>query len=249
MMFPYLQTAIVNLTKKPLTQKFPDPEDMGALNYRGRIEFDAESCVDCGMCIKVCGPMAISREEEEVEGGLNITRSFDLTSCTFCGFCQDFCGKNSIRLTADYHMVATDAADLCTTGVTFKKKVLGKLICYQDNCLYCGLCMRNCPEKAITVDRKTKTWSVNHAECVKCGMCISKCPKNVLEFQNASEEGVIFSDSCIYCTLCAKKCPVGAITVDRPNKTWEIDRAACMRCGVCVAGCPKKALTIGPLDE
>ena len=66
MMFPYLQTAIKNLTKKPLTMQFPCPEDQGAPRYRGRIEFDAESCVDCGMCIKVCGPMAISREEEEL---------------------------------------------------------------------------------------------------------------------------------------------------------------------------------------
>ncbi len=249
MMFPYLQTALLNLTKKPLTQSFPNPEDRGALRYRGRLNFDNESCIDCNMCIKVCSPMAITREEEEVEGGMNITRTFDLTSCTFCGFCMDFCGKKAITLTDDYHMVDRVAKNLRVSGLTFKKKVLGKLICYQDNCLYCGLCMRNCPEQAITVDRKTKTWAVDHSKCVKCGMCISKCPKKVLEFQNASEEGVIFSDSCIYCTLCAKKCPVGAITVDRANKSWTIDRSSCMRCGVCVAGCPKKALSIGPIED
>ena len=248
MIFPYRETAIKNLTKKPLTEAFPCPEDMGAERYRGRISYDPEVCVDCGMCAKVCGPSAITREEEEAEGGVNITRTFDLTSCTFCGFCQDFCSRNAITLTRDYHMVAEDASELCTKGTFFKKKVLGKLICYLDNCLFCGLCMRNCPEKAITVDRAARTWSVDHSKCVKCGLCISKCPKNVLEFQQQSEEGVIFSDSCIYCTLCAKKCPVGAITVDRQNKTWDIDRSSCMRCGVCVAGCPKKALSMGPLE-
>ena len=249
MMFPYLGTALSNLTKKPLTKEFPFTEDRGAKNYRGRISFDGPSCVDCNLCIKVCGPMAITREEEDAEGGINITRTFDLTSCTFCGLCADFCGTGSIKLTDDYHMVDRDAKNLRTTGVTFKKKVEGLLTCDQDNCVYCGLCMRNCPEKAITVDRETKIWKVDHNECVKCGMCISKCPKKVLKFAAPAEEGVVFSDSCVYCTLCAKKCPVGAITVDRETKTWSIDREKCVKCGACVANCPKKALSMGPVEE
>ena len=47
MIFPYLETAIKNLTKKPLTEAFPCPEDMGAERYRGRISSDPEVCVDC----------------------------------------------------------------------------------------------------------------------------------------------------------------------------------------------------------
>ena len=43
--------------------------------------------------------------------------------------------------------------------------------------------MRNCPQKIITVDRKTKTWEIDHSGCVKCGICIGKCPKKVLSFQ------------------------------------------------------------------
>ena len=249
MMFPYLSTALTNLFRKSSCKPFPDPEDMGMPKYRGRISFDADKCVDCGMCIKVCAPMAITREESEAEGGMNIKRSFNMTSCTFCAFCQDFCAPKAIQLTQDYHMVAEDASELITSGVTFKKKVLGRLSCDQDNCIYCGLCMRNCPEQAISVDRTSKAWSVDHDKCIKCGMCISKCPKKVLSFKEAAPEGVLFSDSCVFCTLCEKKCPVGAIKVDRANKTWEIDRNTCIKCGQCINGCPKKALSMGPVED
>ena len=122
MMFPYLTAALGNLFRKPSAEQFPDPEKMGMPRYRGRISFDADKCVDCGMCIKVCAPMAITREEEETEGGTNIRRSFNMTSCTFCAFCQDFCGTKAIQLTPDYHMVAEDPNDLITVGTTFKKR-------------------------------------------------------------------------------------------------------------------------------
>jgi len=249
MMFPFLKKAVLNAFSKPSTEAFPCPEAEGLGDYRGRIAFNPESCVDCGMCIRVCAPMAITREEEEAEGGMNITRTFDLTSCTFCGTCQDFCDEGSIKLTKDYHMVATDAKDLLVSGVTFKKKILGKLTCDTDNCVYCTLCAKNCPQNALTVDRATKTWQLNEEACVKCGICIGKCPKKVLSFAEPKEEGVLFDEeACVYCTLCAKKCPVGAIEVDRPGKKWEISRETCIKCGACVKGCPKKALSMGPVE-
>jgi len=249
MMFPFLKTAVHNAFTKPSTEAFPCPEGEGLGNYRGRIQFNQDSCVDCGMCIKVCAPMAITREEEEAEGGVNIRRSFDLTSCTFCGTCQDFCEEGSIKLTKDYHMVGTKHEDLIVSGVTFKKKVVGNLVCDRDQCIYCGLCARNCPQEALTVDRASKKWSVDTEKCVKCGICIGKCPKKVLKFE-AVKEGVVFDqEKCVYCTLCAKKCPVGAITVDRPNKTWTINRDECIQCGACVKGCPKQALSMGPVED
>ncbi len=250
MMFPFLKTAIHNAFTKPSTEAFPCPEGEGLGHYRGRIFFNPESCVDCGMCIRVCSPAAITVEREEVEGGVNITRTFDLTSCTFCATCEDFCEEGSIKMTTDYHMVGTKHEDLIVSGTTFKKKVLGNLVCDQDNCIYCGLCARNCPQNAITVDRTTKTWTVDHEKCVKCGICIGKCPKKVLKFEKPKEEGVVFdAEKCVYCTLCAKKCPVGAIEVDRATKTWTINRENCIKCGACVKGCPKQALSMGPIED
>lgn len=247
-MFPFLKVALSNLFSKPSTVKFPMVPVEAKPNYRGRISYDPEKCVNCGMCVKVCSPAAINRIFEDVEGGQKITYEFDLTSCTFCGTCQDFCNEGAIKMTGDYHMVATDPEDLIVRGTRFKETVKGKLTC-SDACVFCTLCAKNCPEGAITVDRATKTWSVDEEKCVQCGLCVSKCPKKALSFAEPAKEGVICGDECVYCTLCAKKCPTGAITVDRATKTWSINREECTTCGTCVAGCPKKALKMGPVED
>ncbi len=249
MNFPFLKKAVVNVFSKPSTERFPNPDDRGKPGYRGRIAYDPSKCTDCGMCIKVCSPMAITRIATEVEGGENILRVFDMTSCTFCAMCSDFCDEKAIVLTDDYHLVAEDPKELRTEGTMFKKKILGEITNDLDNCIFCGLCARNCPEEAITVDRTTKTWTIDHSKCIKCGKCISKCPKKTLSFSEPKEEGVVFdAEKCVYCTLCAKKCPVGGIEVVRASKTWKIDRGACIKCGACVKGCPKKALSMGPIE-
>jgi formate hydrogenlyase subunit 6/NADH:ubiquinone oxidoreductase subunit I len=249
MILPFLREASKNLFSKPSTEAFPAAPAPAKPNYRGRISYDPEKCVNCGMCKKVCSPAAITTEIEEVEGGQKITYHFDLTSCTFCGTCQDFCDEKAIVLTDDYLMVAENKEDLIVSGSRIKPVVKGKLTCDTTNCIYCGLCARNCPEEAITVDRATKSWTVDHDKCIQCGKCISKCPKKVLSFAEPAPEGVIFGEGCVYCGICAKKCPVSAITVDRATKSWTIDRDTCIKCGQCVKNCPKKALSMGPIEE
>ena len=246
MKLPFLKEAVSNLFSKPSTVEFPKVSSEAKPNYRGRIAYDPEKCVNCGMCIKVCSPAAITRTTEDVEGGEKITYEFDLTSCTFCGMCQDFCNEKAIQLTTDYHMVSTDKKELVTVASRVKEKVLGKLTC-GDSCVFCGLCVRTCPAGAITVDRASKTWTLDESKCVQCGLCIGKCPKKCLSFEEPAEEGVILGSDCVYCTLCAKKCPVNAINVDRANKTWEINHEECIKCGACVSACPKKTLSMGPI--
>ena len=247
MMFPFLKTAVTNLFKKPSTVLYPFVPVEAKPNYRGRISYDPEKCVNCGMCMKVCSPQAITRVIEPVDGGEQITYTFDLTSCTFCAMCQDFCSSKAIRLTEDYHMAEEDSSKLVTTATYFKKKQTGKLA-QGEECVYCTLCAKNCPEEAITVDRDARTWTLDESKCVKCGTCVSKCPKKCLHFEEA-EEGVVFNaDNCVFCTLCAKKCPVEAITVDRNAKTWEINRETCIKCGACVKACHKKTLSMGEIE-
>ena len=239
--FPFLKVALHNAVTKPSTVLYPFVPVEVAPDYRGRIAYDGDKCINCGMCVKVCSPAAITRTEVETPEGKDITYEFDLTSCTFCGTCQDFCDQHAITLTQDFHMASTDKADLITTGVCHKKMPKGKLT-VNDNCVYCTLCAKKCPEGAITVDRENKTWSVDDSKCTKCGTCIATCRKGALAFESKEPEVQFVPENCVYCTLCAKKCPVGAITVDRENKTWTIDREACIKCGACVANCRKGAL-------
>ena len=182
MMFPFLKEAVSNLFSKPSTVPFPQVAVEAAPNYRGRISYDGSKCMNCGMCMKVCSPGAITRTATPVPGGEEIRYEFDLTSCTFCGMCQDFCTSSAIHLTQDYHMVAEDPKDLIVGETFFKAKPAGELTA-GEACVFCGLCAKKCNEGAITVDRATKTWTVDKEKCVQCGLCVEKCPKKCLEFK------------------------------------------------------------------
>ena len=135
--FPYLKYALGNMFKKSSCDMYPVVKAPAAEKYRGRIAYASDKCINCGLCMKVCSPSAITRTEEDVEGGKEITFRFDLSSCTFCGMCQDFCPQKAIELTADYEMVG-QRADLVTEGSYIKAAPAGKLG-IGDDCVLCGL--------------------------------------------------------------------------------------------------------------
>ena len=120
---PYFPEAIKNLFKAPLTEKTIKENPIG---YRGRIEFNKDVCIGCGLCQRVCSPGAIDKIVNKIEEGQEITMRYDLGSCTYCGFCAEICPKKAITLTTDSNIVVTDKKDLIVKG-TFIKKLPPKL--------------------------------------------------------------------------------------------------------------------------
>lgn len=161
-----------------------------------------------------------------------------------------------------------------TTGypfepATYPDRMRGHVSIQIENCISCGLCARNCPPGALTVDRAAGTWTINRFDCVQCGNCVNVCPKKCLTIvpgytaPDTSKHSETFTrpqqpaqaakpgakpsndaSKCVYCTLCAKKCPQEAITVDRASKSWSVDTEKCVGCGLCAASCPKKCITM-----
>ena len=120
--FPYVREALSQVFSTPSTERYPMVKKEAAPGYRGRIKFHPDRCINCGLCLKVCSPGAIVRTVEKTEEGDRVTMEFHMDSCTFCQMCADFCSKNSIELTNDYEMVASDPADLIERGSFIKKK-------------------------------------------------------------------------------------------------------------------------------
>lgn len=122
-MIPYLREAFKNIIRKPVTIKFPSEPVKVAPKYRGKIEFNKDVCIGCGMCTRVCSPGAITKTQKKVENSddTEITLEFDLSSCTFCGFCSDFCPKHAITLTEDCIIVTDDKSKLKVGGSFIKK--------------------------------------------------------------------------------------------------------------------------------
>ena len=253
MKFPYLKEATRNLFSKPSTVEYPFKvkESPAKPNYRGRISYDPEKCVNCGTCIKVCCPQAITVTTEDVEGGQNITYEFDLKSCTFCATCQDFCEEGAIVLTEDYHMVDTDPAKLVVRGTRFKEKTDDVLGCNGD-CIYCTICARNCPHGALTVDRAAKVWDVDYEKCVQCGICVGKCPKKALSFMpkeqaeqfKADKEKAKADEAAAKAEAPAENTAEEAGAVSDTAEQKLTCSEDCIFCTLCARNCPQEAITV-----
>ena len=214
--FPFIKEAIGQLFSKSSCDMYPVKPSEAAPNYRGRIVYHADKCINCGMCERVCSGGAISRTIEKLPGdeGDRITMTFNLGSCTFCATCADFCSRSAIEFTGDYHMVAEKEEDLLVIG-SFVKKPLKKPA-----------------PKAETKDGGEP----------ECSAPAPETPKT--EPPKPRDDGKPVNDpaKCVYCTLCAKKCPAGALEVDRAAKTWRLDEDKCVACGTCAEACPKNAI-------
>ncbi len=243
-------------------------------------QMDATLCVYCTLCAKKCPVQALTVDRKEKVWQL------DETLCIACGLCEHNCPKKCIEmmtpleaearrkktaaileqrqkvLAKSAETSARSAAEASETGAAEEAKHGIVYPKYDpDKCVYCTLCAKNCPEQALTVDRKEKLWRVNTDRCIACGLCLNNCPKNCITMEGAgkTEEKLVEAvkkaeeeihgsfpqmnpEVCVYCTLCAKKCPVGALTVDRKEKKWELDRHLCLSCGACTDNCPKKCI-------
>ena len=88
-----------------------------------------------------------------------------------------------------------------------------RVIIDREKCTGCGLCMVDCPTRALSLSRgghqDTYQFSFRPDLCDACGHCKRSCPENCLQLEQAlegsdtdSQAGVIFEDKICRCSSC-----------------------------------------------
>jgi NADH-quinone oxidoreductase subunit F len=66
----------------------------------------------------------------------------------------------------------------CPAGVC-KALVTYQII--EEKCPGCGLCIKACPQQAITARGKKEPVVLDHEKCIKCGACYDVCKLGAIE--------------------------------------------------------------------
>lgn len=119
-------------------------------------------CLGYGSCVKACQFDAI-----HVVDGVAIV---DKEKCKACGKCIEACPQNLIELIPYSSKYAVRCVSQNKGPVTMKT--------CQAGCIGCGICKKNCPNGAITVENNHAI--IDYSKCVSCGLCGEKCPKKCI---------------------------------------------------------------------
>lgn len=101
-----IRQARRNGIEPPKALAASEPVQAEVFPPRGRLSYDAKSCVDCRMCRHVCAAGAIRFEEGE--RGVRLTLWHN--SCVFCGLCSHYCPTGALSVTGAWQL-AHQAAD------------------------------------------------------------------------------------------------------------------------------------------
>ena len=129
----------------------------------------------------------------------------------------------------------------------------GRVVNDISQCILCGQCMRTCPAGAITVDRKTGTWTINPFACVQCAGCVEVCPKKCLHMDPEAASPDVKKSEIILSVHQEE----GTARVERKVAAIAMTRNAmddrskivnniikCIFCGQCMRNCPSGAITV-----
>ncbi len=113
--------------RKKMTVEYPEERFHLGPEFRGRPvlveENGKERCVACGLCARVCPPLAISMQAAETDDPKErypLWFEIDMLRCIYCGLCEDVCPEEAIVMSPEYDFVFTSRAEAIMT----KEKLL-----------------------------------------------------------------------------------------------------------------------------
>ena len=113
-----------------------------------------------------------------------------------------------------------DCKNICPSDAVCIEDGLAKI---NQNCTSCGLCVKACPNKLISIEKKSLSAVVLCKNIERGAVVRKKC-----------------SSGCIACGKCVRECQYGAIKLE--DNLAVIDYEKCMDCGHCAEICVTKCI-------
>jgi Na+-translocating ferredoxin:NAD+ oxidoreductase subunit B len=120
-------------------------------------------CLGYGSCVDACAFDAITI----IDGIATILED----KCIACGKCIDACPRHLIRL-------VPKGGKVCVECHTQDRGGPVKKYC-QVGCTTCQLCVKKCPEEAISLQDSRIT--IDFEKCTLCMTCVEVCPQHTIE--------------------------------------------------------------------
>ena len=112
-----LKEAVIAVFSPRFTTRFPAEPCVVPERYRGKPEFDLDTCIGCGACVNVCPAPDCLTMVDDLEAdppARKITHRTD--ACIFCGNCEENCTtETGIKLSDQWDLAGLDREAMAET--------------------------------------------------------------------------------------------------------------------------------------
>jgi hydrogenase-4 component H len=112
-----LKEAVTAVVSPRFTTRFPAEPCVVPKKYRGKPEFDLDTCIGCGACANVCPSIACLTMADDLEADPPVRRlTLNYYACIFCGNCSEYCTtENGINLSNEWDLAGMDRGAMTET--------------------------------------------------------------------------------------------------------------------------------------
>lgn len=107
-----LRLAMHSLFRKAATVMYPAEKITMPPKFRGKLEFDADKCIGCKICMRDCPSNAIDIVKVADK---QFDCVIDYSKCVYCAQCVDSCPKKAIEATGQFELAALTRGPLKVT--------------------------------------------------------------------------------------------------------------------------------------
>ena len=92
-----LGDVVRSLFKNPATEKYPFVKKTAPERLRGKVNWKAESCIGCNLCVRECPANALELITIDKKAK-RFVMHYDVNRCIYCAQCEHSCKFGSIYL-------------------------------------------------------------------------------------------------------------------------------------------------------